>query len=301
MTPMNRSGRAALLALTLLAACSGPSKPAPEEQRRLAGAAVAKVGDVVLTKELVAEVARARRCSPREALDLLVEDALLAQAARDRGLDGKQPTAWRIEAARGRATARRIHVASGAGQPPSDEEVRALTERHFWDLDRAESVRVVHAISLRSPKEDPAVTRARGEQLLAAVQSATDKDTFMALAKAVKDVRVEELPPFVADGRSANGGGFDPTFVKASFALEKPGKISPLVDTPFGFHVILLVERLPPMSVPLAERRARLTEEAFHDRARAAVDKALAEQKKGASVEVSPAAESAMSSLFEQR
>lgn len=297
---MTRTGRAALLALTLLVACSGSSRPAGEEQRRLEGAAVAKVGDVVLTKDLVAEVARARRCTPREALDLLVEDALLAQAARDRGLDAKQPTAWRVEAARGRATARRIHVASGAGRPPSDEEVRALTERHFWDLDRGESVRVVHAISLRSPKEDPAVTRARGEKLLAAVQSATDKDKFTELAKGVKDVRVEELPPFVESGRSANGG-FDPVFAAASFALEKPGKISPLVETPFGFHVIFLVERLPPMSVPLAERRARLTEEAFHDRARAAVERTLAEQKKGAAVEIAPAAETAMSSLFEQR
>ena len=69
------------------------------------------------------------------------------------------------------------------------------------------------------------------------------------------------------DGRLKNvrRGTTVPTFEEAAFALTKPGEISPVVKTPFGWHVIKLVERKPAERKPFEQVRGRLIEDLRKD------------------------------------
>ncbi|MFO0755235.1 MAG: peptidyl-prolyl cis-trans isomerase [Byssovorax sp.] len=303
----------ALAALVALVACSSgkDAPPAPATQNAqgaLAPGTVAQVGRHAITVPLIARVVRMEHVTPAEARDRAVRDALLACGAEEAGLDRGPEARLGTQGVLARRLLREI-ADEVEKSPITDAELKLVTEQRWLEYDRPEGVRVVHAVVLVDAKADAAKqqqAQAVAEALRAALVAVHDRagslplpappdkpepgrpppedplsQAFLRAAGEVPHVgfelKPEELPPVAADGRMLipKSGSLVPEFAQAAVQLEERGELSGIVRTPFGLHVMMLLEKLPALRVPEAERRDRLHGEIMAIRARAAVDQIL--------------------------
>ena len=295
---------AALGALLSLVACDSSNvAPPPPRTATMDQGVAARVGEMRVSLTSVGKVAGAQQVAPAAARDLLVRDALFSAGAVDTGLDREPATALAVDAALARALLRSLLAEAEQTGPVSDDELRDTTARHWLDLDRPESSRTVHAlVRAKGKAQVPSKLLVEAAQLLsrelapiareAAASSpptaevgrqppedpmvARFKDAATAAFERVKaqvgadiELVAEGLPPVTAEGRvvTPQSGGFDETFARVAAALRARGDLSVPTETPFGVHVILLLERLPAHVVPAEERRALLREEVISARA----------------------------------
>ena len=267
---------------SLLAVACSPTPPAPSSTHALALGEVARVGAVSLSAQLVAEVARAQRVHARAALAALTEDALLAQAAPSLRVTDDPD----VRCASSTALARRVtlHLADEARAmgPPTDQELG--------------TVAVIHALVPRSG--GPASDRARlilAKAIRQAVSSSTSADDFERRAGTVPAtgvmLRIELVPNFGADGEMSEGGQIDPSFAAAAFGLSSLNPVSPVVETPFGWHVLRLIDRTTPDARSIEQRRHDLAEAVVAMRARRVVDSLRRERRERTDLTIAPEAE----------
>jgi peptidyl-prolyl cis-trans isomerase C len=290
-----------------LAACGGErSTPPANERSALGGDVAARVGDEVIPVSLVAKVAADQHISAEEALRRLVDDAIVASAARRRGIE--RTSAWRLSSARARFTADKLLAEAKAKGPPTDDEVRELSAVHWREVDRPASVRTIHALVHAADPKIPVEldrTQAVAEAVRAAVSDAKDEADFKARAEAVShpkelEIRVESLPPFIESGELTDANGaMVPEFASAAHALSETNPTSAPVTTRFGIHVIRLLERIPERRMPLESRRLAFADRAYADRVKLVLDARLAELSRTLPSKVLPSAEQTMRELNE--
>lgn len=248
----------------LLAVIAGASSlgatscaPSPPERRQQAGTLQGHVAEVAghsVDARQVAEVARARRVTPQQALDLIAAEARLARAAEEQGLSARPEVLVARRAALAAALLQ-VMKRDAESSPPTTTELAEVRRVHWLELDRPEAIGVIHAVALAAPEDAKrADAKALAERLHAAVKGASSAEEFKARAEAVTgavQVTVESIGPFVRDGRMANPSGdtLDPAFVQGAFALSQPFDLSPPVPSAFGVHVIMLLERLPAITL----------------------------------------------------
>ena len=257
-------------------ACDRAEPPLPPTRGLLGGSAVARVATMTIDESTVERIAAAQHVEARSAMNSAISDALLAVEALRRLPAGTSSTIARAAAAR--ALLESLARNAGAAGPPTDAEIAQITAERWIDLDRPEAVRVSHAVALLPKNGDAASARAVAQALLHAVEGARDPESFISLAEGTPhgdvEVRAERLPYITADGRGiasegplAPAGDFDPVFARAANALKNPGDHSDVIETRFGYHVILAEQRLPEQRVPLEDRRRALLEEVLSRRA----------------------------------
>jgi hypothetical protein len=264
---------------SLLSACSRGG-PGPSSTGPLASGEVARVGSETLSAALVADVARAQGLNVRAAATELVDDALTAGVARSLGMEEQPGVRFACTTALARRVIREVAASASNLGPPTDDELSALT--------------VVHAIVLRVGSASDEARLGLALAIRQAVLGSTSPDDFVGRAAAVPHagmmVKIERVPNFGADGAMPGGGGVDASFVAAAFALQSTHDVSPVIETPFGWHVMRLIERVAPPPGAIEERRHDLAAAVLSMRARGALDALLRDRRRKTEVSVAPEA-----------
>ncbi|HSK10381.1 MAG TPA: peptidylprolyl isomerase [Vicinamibacterales bacterium] len=139
----------------------------------------------------------------------------------------------------------------------SDAELNAFYKENPERFQQPEAVRTAH-ILIRIPEKADAAARKSARAQADRVRAAAFKgEDFAALAKQNSQDQ----------GSAVNGGdlGFIargqtvPAFEEAAFTL-KPGQVSQVVETTFGYHVIKVGEHRTARTVPLDEVKGEVTE-----------------------------------------
>jgi len=127
-----------------------------------------------------------------------------------------------------------------------EQQIEQYYQEHQDSYTQPERRRASHILIAFG--DDKAAARARAEALQAQLQAGAD---FAELAKKASD-----------DAFSGQNGGdldwmeqgvMDPAFDEAVFALPKPGALSAVVESPFGFHIIKLTDLQPASVMPLEQ------------------------------------------------
>lgn len=132
---------------------------------------------------------------------------------------------------------------------PSDLEAKDFYEKNPERFKQDESVRASHILIRVDPKADAATKKKARAEIDAVLKQAKAGADFAKLAQQHSQ-----------DGSAAQGGDLGPfpkgkmvpEFDKVAFEL-KPGQISGVVTTQFGYHIIKVVDHQPGRAIPFEE------------------------------------------------
>uniref|UniRef100_A0A831XMY3 Peptidylprolyl isomerase n=1 Tax=Geobacter metallireducens TaxID=28232 RepID=A0A831XMY3_GEOME len=164
----------------------------------------------------------------------------------------------------------------------TDEEAKKFYDDNKDKFRREESVRASHILvgaDQNASPEDKKKAREKAEALLKQLKGGAD---FAELAKK------ESSCPSSAQGGDLGffgKGQMVPEFEKASFAL-KPGEVSDVVETQFGYHIIKLAEKKDAETVPFQEAKARITQFLTQQKVQKGIGDYVEELKKKGKVEI---------------
>ncbi|MFO0628170.1 MAG: hypothetical protein U0325_21530 [Polyangiales bacterium] len=253
------------LGLAALAACAGPASP-----RAPTSPVVARVDGAPITEDVVRATALREGVGPREALRLLVDEALLAGEARRRSLGPR----WLEDDARWHARVRKLledavearHRADALPPEQVEEYVAARRAAVCHDGLR----RVVHAVFLARGDARPEGRRLRLEaaaalrQRIVASRGARPSEADLRQVAALvspQPPQVEGLSPMDRLGGLSTGGNVVEPFARAVWSIPADAPLSEAFETSFGVHVVLLLEEVPPSGVSCASVRPALVAE----------------------------------------
>ncbi len=276
------------------------AREASENERptsaRLAADVVARVDREDVTAAQASRVLAEQGGSSRGVVDGLVRDALLARAARER----EDVARVGERAVLGRALREALLAEARASGPITDEELARVAEERWLEVDRPRAVRVVHAVALGKTPEARVRAAEVAKEIERSVVGHTEARAFAEAAHAVAQkhadvqVRIEPLPPVAEDGRVVpvdeldRGGAerFESAFAKGAAKLERAGDISGVVETSYGFHVILALEIVPELRLDADLRREVLEPRALALRAEPGHVELVAQLQQSTPVEI---------------
>ena len=169
-----------------------------------------------------------------------------------------------------------------AAGPATEADAKDFYDKNPDKFKQPESVRASHILVSTGEKADDAKKKAARAKIDGLLKRAKGGEDFAALAKANSD-----------DGSASQGGdlGFFqkgrmvPEFDQAAFAM-KPGEISDVISTQFGYHIIKLTEKKEASTVPFDEIKPRVVEYLTGQKKQQRAETFIEEAKKRAKIEV---------------
>jgi parvulin-like peptidyl-prolyl isomerase len=248
-----------------------------------------------------------------EAMDLMIEQELVKQAAEKEGIsgdpadvdkqieelrkvfdtdeqlrmklegDGYTEASYRRHVERMAAAKAYLDRVRADAADVRDAEVERFYEENEDRLTLPEQVRVRHILLTWKPmgtQDDRAAIHKQMEPILDRARAGED---FAALAREFSEDSATKGNG--GDTGFFNRGTMVPAFERAAFSLE-PGEVSDPVDTVFGVHIIKLEEREEPRLLPLDDVREQLRDYVREEKREAVVDAKIDELRAAADVEV---------------
>jgi len=292
-----------IVTLAMSAGCRGTSPQESKVDRAaLGGDLVARVGAVPLNLAGIASAMTDSDLSRDEALAKLLDTHVVGYWAMRGGLEGsRRNTVQRSLLAR--AILAQVENQTRVPTTASEVELNEETQLRWFELDRPVAFRLAHFV-VKTEKANESQARDLAQRIALAVKGITEAKQFVEKARSIPSgglsVVAEQLTPVTADGRTfqtdptgkpvSDAGKFDQDFARAAFRLERQGDQSQLIRTRFGFHVLLLVERVDGYTMPIEQRTSLLLPDIMRRRGLKQVDRILAERRGAVNVVVDRAA-----------
>jgi peptidyl-prolyl cis-trans isomerase C len=261
---------------------------ATPEQRAVAYRGVL---DNLVTRELLFQEALARKIKPDDRILQQAYDQLRAQSASEEAWkerlahQGLTPETFRTEI-RTQQTLRAFMAGETSKiteRDVTDADARAYYDSHTAEFEVGERLDASHILVAVAPKDTPEQRekkRAKAQGLLDRLRKGAD---FAKLAREDSEdpgsaKEGGKLPPFVR-------GQMVKPFDEAAFAL-KPGELSNVVESQFGYHIIKLHKRLPAEHVGFDAVRGKLHEFLVQQKREQAMARLIQQLKEKAKIEV---------------
>jgi len=164
----------------------------------------------------------------------------------------------------------------------SDNEAKDFYAKNPDKFSQGESVRASHILVKVDEKADSATKKKARAKIDSVLKRAKAGEDFAALAKANSD-----------DGSSQQGGDLNyfgrgqmvPAFEQAAFSL-KPGQVSDVVTTQFGYHIIKVTDHKAAGTVPLEQVNDRVKQYLTDQKKQQKADEFIAGLKQKSKIEV---------------
>lgn len=196
----------------------------------------------------------ARKDSVAQMADAIYVRRVLALRATEAEMDKQSDTAAAARIASDKVLSDAYLVKFDKDHTPDqklvDAQVRAA---YLANKDKYQAPEQAHVAHILIVNQDDAKAKAQIEKLRQEAASGADfaklaKDNSSDAGSALKGGDLGLIPR----GQTA------PEFDAAAFALGKPGELSPVIKTQFGYHIIKLIEKKPARTMALEEVKPQL-------------------------------------------
>jgi peptidyl-prolyl cis-trans isomerase C len=195
----------------------------------------------------------ATRERKKEFLDNMIRFELMSKEAMAKGYDKDPEVIRTMKQVMIQKLIRNDFESKVKPEDIPEAELKAYYDSHIREYNTPEQVRASHILIKFPPGATAAqkeAARARAQSVLEEARKAKDQNAFAELAKKYS----EDTGSKAVGGdlryfsRTEEGGTMVKEFSDAAFALKKPGDLSGLVETRYGYHVIRLTDRRPAQS-----------------------------------------------------